>query len=148
MASTGFAWQRAVTSTLLWGALVAVGIFVVAVLQDQQARDSERVAVAPGGPGGLALSAAAVAGRKVFNARCAFCHGRGARGGSQGPPLVHDAYAASRFGDDAIVAAVRKGVVAKRWQFGNMPVIDAITDGDLSAVIRYIREIQIAHDVH
>lgn len=148
MANGGSAWRRAASSTLLWGTLVAVGVFVLAIVQDQRVR--QRGAVEPEHTARHAapvLSTAAVQGRGVFEARCASCHGRGARGSRQGPPLVHEVYGASQFADEAIVQAVRAGVAAKRWQFGNMPKIGGVSDIELTALVRYIRELQIAHGI-
>ncbi len=65
--------------------------------------------------GGGTLSGAAARGRDVFNARCASCHGRDAKGGRGGPPLIHRIYEPSHHGD----MAIRLKSIAKRDLEGN-----------------------------
>ena len=38
--------------------------------------------------------------------------------------------------------AARNGVSAHHWEFGNMPVIEGLTNADVRAIVRYIRELQ------
>lgn len=61
-----------------------------------------------------------------------------------GPPLVHKIYEPSHHGDMSFIMAVRNGVRAHHWRFGDMPAqTDAkLTDGEIGAVIAYIRELQ------
>ena len=40
--------------------------------------------------------------------------------------------------------AVRNGVVAHHWQFGDMPPVPGVSDADIEAIICYVRELQRA----
>ena len=94
-----------------------------------------------------ALSAKAQAGREVFNARCALCHGNAAAGSGQGPPLVHRIYEPGHHQDFAFRNAVRNGVMAHHWQFGNMPPVPGLSDNDIEQLICYVRELQRANGI-
>ena len=96
-----------------------------------------------------ALSAAAEAGRAVFNARCATCHGLNAAGvEGAGPPLVHKIYEPSHHGDAAFVLAVRRGVPRHHWSFGNMAPVEGVTDQEILGIITYVRELQRANGIN
>ena len=90
------------------------------------------------------LSAEAATGKIYFDAVCASCHGANAAGqDGVAPPLVHQIYEPSHHGDEAFVVAARTGVRAHHWAFGNMPPLEQpLTDGELGAIIRYVRELQ------
>lgn len=90
-----------------------------------------------------AFSDNAVIGKRVFEAKCAECHGANAAGqNGVAPPLVHKIYEPSHHSDMAFIVAARNGVRAHHWSFGNMPRIEGITDGEVKFVIAYIRELQ------
>ncbi len=93
------------------------------------------------------LSANARAGEQVFNANCALCHGPNASGTGLGPPLVHQIYEPGHHQDFAIESAVRNGVPAHHWQFGNMLPVPAVADEDIPNIICYIRELQRANGI-
>ncbi len=93
------------------------------------------------------LSANARAGEQVFNANCALCHGPNASGTGLGPPLVHKIYEPGHHQDFTIQSAVRNGVPAHHWQFGNMPPVPAVSDEDVPNIICYIRELQRANGI-
>ena len=93
------------------------------------------------------LSENARAGEQVFNANCALCHGPNASGTGLGPPLVHKIYEPGHHQDFTIESAVRNGVPAHHWQFGNMPPAPAVTDEDIPNIICYIRELQRANGI-
>ena len=101
-----------------------------------------------GGDGGNApsgLSPSALEGERAFNARCALCHGAGAAGGTGiGPPLVHRIYEPGHHQDFAFRNAVRNGVVAHHWEFGNMPPAPGVSDAEIESIICYVRELQRA----
>lgn len=89
------------------------------------------------------LSAEAQIGQRGFEAVCADCHGLNAAGqNGVAPPLVHITYEPNHHGDGAILSAVRNGVQSHHWSFGNMPVIEGLTDADVRAITQYIRELQ------
>ena len=86
-------------------------------------------------------------GLGYFALHCQACHGENGRGTRVGPPLVHKIYEPSHHGDGAFVRAVRQGVVAHHWRFGNMPALPAVTDPEVNAIIRYIRALQRANGI-
>ena len=93
------------------------------------------------------LSANARAGEQVFNANCALCHGPNASGTGLGPPLVHKIYEPGHHQDFTIQSAVRNGVPAHHWPFGNMPPVPVVSDEDIPNIICYIRELQRANGI-
>lgn len=96
------------------------------------------------------LSAQAVQGETYFNAVCASCHGINAAGqDGAAPPLVHRIYEPGHHRDMAFVLAARNGVRAHHWPFGDMlPVEQLLTDGELNAIIAYVRELQRANGIN
>ncbi len=87
-------------------------------------------------------------GEITFNARCAICHGANAVGTAAGPPLVHRIYEPGHHQDFAFHNAVRNGVTAHHWQFGNMPPLPGVSDSDIEAIICYVRELQLAAGIY
>lgn len=95
------------------------------------------------------LATLARQGEIYFNAVCASCHGTNAAGREGvAPPLVHRIYEPSHHGDMAFVLAARNGVRAHHWPFGNMPPVEQrLTDGELGAIVAYVRELQRANGI-
>ncbi len=94
------------------------------------------------------LSARAQAGRKIYEANCASCHGSNAAGQvGVAPPLVHIIYEPGHHGDESFQRAVARGVRAHHWRFGNMPPVDGLTRRDVAAVVAYVRELQRANGI-
>ena len=94
------------------------------------------------------LSANAAIGQRVFEAKCAACHGFNAAGNAEaGPPLVHKIYEPSHHGDASFQRATQAGVRAHHWKFGNMPPVEGITPAEVSAIVAYVRELQRANDI-
>jgi mono/diheme cytochrome c family protein len=87
-------------------------------------------------------------GLGYFTVHCQACHGENGRGTRVGPPLAHKIYEPSHHADGAFVRAVRQGVVAHHWRFGNMPALPAVTDHEVNAIIRYVRALQRANGIH
>lgn len=83
------------------------------------------------------------AGRAVFVASCAECHGVDAMGTDTGPPLVHDVYESGHHSDESFLVAVRRGVPAHHWDFGPMEPIDGISDEDVANIVAYVRDLQL-----
>jgi len=82
-------------------------------------------------------------GERVFNASCAACHGTNAAGqNGVAPPLIFITYAPNHHGDGSFLSAARNGVQSHHWDFGNMPPVDGLTNSDIAALVRYIRELQ------
>lgn len=96
------------------------------------------------------LSAAAEAGEAAYNQFCASCHGANAAGQADtAPPLVHVIYEPSHHGDLSFVRAVKQGVRAHHWQFGDMPpVVPAPSEDEIALIIAYIRELQRANGIN
>lgn len=85
----------------------------------------------------------ALIGQRIFDAKCADCHGANAAGQKGvAPPLVHKTYEPSHHSDMAFIMAAKNGVRAHHWNFGNMPAVEGITDGEVKLVTTYIRELQ------
>lgn len=94
------------------------------------------------------LSAAALAGRDVFDAKCATCHGPNAAGrDGKGPPLVHKIYEPSHHADMSFLMAVERGVRGHHWPFGDMQPVDGVSREDVARIIAYVRELQRANGI-
>jgi len=93
------------------------------------------------------LSAQAALGKEAFNANCAQCHGKNAAGTDKGPPLIHDIYNPGHHGDQAFVIAAKRGVRRHHWPFGNMPPQPQVTGTQIAAIIKYVRELQVANGI-
>ena len=101
-----------------------------------------------GGPVRIpALSGEAQAGKRVFDLQCARCHGENAAGSAVGPTLVHRVYQPGHHADVAFELAVRRGVPAHHWRFGDMPPQPAVAPAAVAQITRYIRELQRANGI-
>lgn len=87
---------------------------------------------------------AAPPGAALFDKNCARCHGRAADGGPGGPPLVHEIYHPGHHADAAFHLAVRQGVRAHHWSYGNMPAIPGVSEAEVDQIIAYVRALQVA----
>jgi mono/diheme cytochrome c family protein len=81
-------------------------------------------------------------GAQLFAANCSMCHGEGAGGTEQGPPLVDEIYEPSHHSDDSFRSAVAQGVAPHHWEFGPMPAIPSLAEDDVNAIIEYVRGLQ------
>ena len=89
------------------------------------------------------LSDQAQLGKRAYEAKCAECHGKNAAGQNRvAPPLVHKIYEPNHHSDMAFVMAAKNGVRAHHWNFGSMPPVEGLTDGDVKLIARYVRELQ------
>lgn len=93
------------------------------------------------------LSAVAQNGKILFAENCSECHGKTAGGTDQGPPLVHDIYNPGHHADYSFVLAAQNGVRAHHWRFGNMPPQPQVTEAQVMAIVRYVRELQEANGI-
>lgn len=93
------------------------------------------------------FSAEGRAGRLAFEAHCLACHGEHAMGGKSGPPLVDPIYRPSHHADIAFALAVRRGVRAHHWGFGDMPPQPSIGEEHVRNITRYVRELQRANGI-
>lgn len=131
--------KYAVMGIILAGLVLAVSKFFGTSTQTER---TERVDVRV-----PQLSALATQGENAFNANCALCHGKNAAGTDKGPPLVHNLYNPGHHGDQAFVIAAKRGVRAHHWRFGNMKPVPQVTDTQLTAIIKYVRELQVANGI-
>ncbi len=93
------------------------------------------------------LSPVARSGRLAFDRNCAACHGVHAAGSAKGPALVHRVYHPRLHADIAFDLAVRRGVRAHHWSFGDMPPQPVLSATDLAEITRYVRELQKANGI-
>lgn len=93
------------------------------------------------------FSSVAADGRILFQRTCAACHGENAAGTGRGPPLVHDLYNPGHHSDDAFVLAARMGVGSHHWPYGDMPPQPSVTEAQVRAIARYVRELQAANGI-
>jgi len=82
------------------------------------------------------------AGAAVYEVRCASCHGPAGTGTEVGPPLVHRVYEPRHHADFAFRLAIRQGVRAHHWRFGDMPPVPGLDDEEIEQVIAYLRHLQ------
>lgn len=94
-----------------------------------------------------ALSAMAAQGKIAFDANCASCHGFNALGTQKGPPFIHDIYNPGHHSDMAFLLAAKRGVRRHHWPFGDMPPQPQVSDQELAAIVRYVRELQEANGI-
>ena len=94
------------------------------------------------------FTAQARAGEQLFAAHCALCHGTHASGSEQGPPLVHAMYEPGHHPNAAFERAVRHGVTAHHWSFGNMAPVPGVSQSEVRRIVAYVRELQRANDVY
>ena len=83
-------------------------------------------------------------GADLFATHCATCHGDGALGSDQGPPLIHRIYEPSHHSDLAFYRAVALGVHEHHWEFGDMPPVTGVSGEDAAHIIAWIRREQRA----
>lgn len=82
-------------------------------------------------------------GKRLFEAKCADCHGPNAVGkAGVAPPLIHIIYEPNHHGDESFQRAVALGVRAHHWKFGNMPAVAGLTRAEVKSIIAYVRELQ------
>ena len=134
------------TNRILVGASAVV--LVAAVLWAMWPH-ADHNALNAGHPGSTvsASPATGMAGEALFNQRCAACHGRNAAGSAVGPPLVHRYYEPGHHSDMSFLLAVRRGVRAHHWRFGNMAPVPGLSDTEVKEVIRYVRALQRAKGI-
>lgn len=90
----------------------------------------------------------ASAGAPLYAERCAGCHGSDLKGTHQGPPMLHKVYEPSHHGDRAFQAAVRYGVRAHHWKFGDMAPVQGVMADDVAHITAFIRYEQRKVGIH
>jgi mono/diheme cytochrome c family protein len=120
-----------------WGWVVAAALVLVAAACAQDDDEvTQRLASLPPTP------AVHRTGEQLYDRHCASCHGLSTRGTDKGPPLAHRVYEPSHHSDQAFFLAVRNGVAAHHWRFGNMPAQPQVSEEDLAAIVAYVRWVQ------
>lgn len=84
-------------------------------------------------------------GQAAYTETCAQCHGVNGVGTDQGPPFLHRVYHPGHHADGAFFLAVRNGTRRHHWSFGDMPPQPHVSDGDISAIISFVRALQQAN---
>lgn len=79
------------------------------------------------------------AGKPLYEKNCASCHGADLKGGNQGPPFLHRIYEPSHHSDIAFQLAVKNGVRAHHWKFGDMKPVPGVSPDDVAHITAYIR---------
>ncbi|MFN8574085.1 MAG: cytochrome c [Gemmatimonadaceae bacterium] len=87
-------------------------------------------------------------GDTLFRTKCARCHGTWALGTDSGPPLLHAIYAPAHHADAAFLLAVRLGVRAHHWTYGDMPPVAGVTTEQAIQITAYIRWLQSEAGIH
>ena len=146
------------TRTLIYGAvavaLVAAGVWSFwpqpqPATQPTQAQPTEDPfslprditgAIAVLAPSSLGLSA--TAGKKLFDEKCASCHGADAAGTTSGPPLAHFVYEPSHHGDASFYNAVQNGVKGHHWRYGDMKPVADVSVPQIADIVAYVRSVQ------
>ncbi|MCP4318989.1 MAG: cytochrome c [Hyphomicrobiales bacterium] len=109
-----------------------------------------------GQPNGTAIVAVAVPdlsenaaiGKAIFDVNCRACHGENASGlDGFGPPLVHKIYEPGHHSDAAFELAVKNGVRAHHWTYGNMPPVDNVSAEQTAQIVVYVRELQRSNGI-
>lgn len=81
-------------------------------------------------------------GATLFAENCARCHGDAGGGTDMGPPLVHKLYEPGHHPDFSFQRAVKNGVIAHHWDFGDMPPAAGLSEDEVTQIIAYIRGLQ------
>lgn len=82
------------------------------------------------------------AGQVAYERDCSDCHGIGGQGTRQGPPFIDKIYEPSHHSDGAFVQAVKRGVPAHHWNFGDMPPQPGVSDREIVQITAYVRGLQ------
>ncbi|MFV2007078.1 MAG: cytochrome c [Longimicrobiales bacterium] len=107
-------------------------------------------APAPEGPDPAVLAVVAARspaefqeGKGLYAAYCATCHGENGGGSVVGPPLVHRIYRPSHHADAAFLFAVKNGVRAHHWRFGDMAPVPGLDVAANGLIVAYVRWLQV-----
>jgi cytochrome c5 len=86
-------------------------------------------------------------GKAAYDSYCAECHGKNGSGTDKGPALIHRVYHPGHHGDAAFFLAARAGVRQHHWGFGDMPARPHLSDEQITAIVRFVREVQLANGI-
>ncbi|SFT50873.1 Cytochrome C oxidase, cbb3-type, subunit III [Pseudovibrio denitrificans] len=119
---------------------IGAGVLIFKAFETEESSESLAITLP-------SFTSEAQAGEVVFNDNCAACHGSNATGTNNGPPLVHNIYNPGHHDDASFYRAVENGVPRHHWPFGNMPKQSHVTKDEVTSIIRYIRELQLANGI-
>ena len=108
-------------------ALVAAALVVQAVMAQTPPQPSPELMPNP------------AAGKKLYEAKCASCHGVDLKGSKEGPPFLHSYYVPSHHADAAFQIATRDGAKAHHWKFGDMKPVPDVSPDDVAQITAYVR---------
>lgn len=83
------------------------------------------------------------AGKELYAVYCATCHGESGGGSVVGPPLVHRFYRPAHHADAAFLLAVKNGVRAHHWRFGDMAPVPGVDVAASGRIVAYVRWLQV-----
>jgi mono/diheme cytochrome c family protein len=81
-------------------------------------------------------------GAALYAAHCASCHGEDLRGTDKGPSHLSIVYEPNHHPDEAFRSAVKNGVPAHHWDFGDMAPVPGLDDAQIDAIIAHVRRVQ------
>lgn len=81
-------------------------------------------------------------GKALYKQNCASCHGADLKGSDKGPPFLHRVYEPSHHSDLAFQLAVKNGVRAHHWKFGDMKPVPGLSPDDVAHATAYVRSEQ------
>ena len=116
---------------------IVASVLVAAVALAVACSDSTPSGAAPGTFAGLV-------GPSLYAQACASCHGADLAGTTSGPPFLDAIYRAGHHSDASFLLAVRRGARSHHWEFGNMPLIEGLSDEQVAAIVEFVREGQAA----
>lgn len=137
--------QRELLFLLCLALIAAGGYFLFGKRSDEPSGEQGQAMVKVVVP---SLDGTTKLGERAYNENCASCHGANAAG-QQGiaPPLVHKIYEPSHHADGSFFLAVKQGVRAHHWQFGDMPPVEGLTQRDVELIVAYVRLVQRANGI-
>ncbi len=120
---------------ILAALIIAGGIATAAISHAHEGHDLGIKVQIP-----LILTPVEKAGKEVYDAKCAACHGKKMEGTHKGPSLIP--YDRAHHPDGYIARAIRYGSKQHHWNFGDMAPVEGITEEEIGNIITYVREIQ------
>ena len=78
-------------------------------------------------------------GEALYTQNCLSCHGFKGQGSNLGPPLVHKTYNPQHHADLAFHLAVKSGVRAHHWRFGDMKPLPEVSPESVGHIVSYLR---------
>ncbi len=78
-------------------------------------------------------------GAALYATSCASCHGTDLGGTEKGPSHLSIVYEPNHHPDDAFRSAIANGAPEHHWDFGAMPAVQGLSDGEVEAVIAFVR---------